>query len=250
MKSGLMLALLAGAAFTGGCDFGTDASFLAGPDPKPPVCNPLGGPSINLSTGVRSASTGTSFMPVGGAGTATMLQICEGGATEPLANTTFISRNPAVVSVVGNTLRALALGQAVIVGGQSGSYYDSATVSVVAVLADSVKVSLQSGWEGSGARYDSTNNLVEVSVSLHESVYPVWSVFLDGWFVSVDSVSISSANPSVAVATAHCRPKELDPSCSVVGPHWWVTAMSAGEASITVTVPNSTASTSFVVKVQ
>jgi hypothetical protein len=245
VKTSFAVALLAGLAFAAGCGERTlDLSGLHGPDPKPPIPPGCSG-GLAVHTGVFGVD-GTHYMVVGEVGTAEIV-VCV-----PALDTTIISTDPAVVSVSGDTIRALALGRAVIVGETLSSYEgfsDSETVKVVTSLADSVKVALQRGWEGTGARYDSTYSLMEVSVPASGSVFLLTTVFLDGWYVFGDPITVSSGNPAVAVATENCRPKAVDPDCSVVGPGWWVTAMSVGATTLTVTVPHSNASTSFVVKV-
>ncbi len=212
-----------------------------------PTCSPYRGIILTADTRIRGSYA--SYMMVGDVGGAAMRPVCQNGHIgDPLVNATFRTSDPAVVSVAGATLTALALGRAIITG-RVGTSTDSLPVEVVSSEADSLHVTLWRNFSGRDAQYDSSGSLTAVSIAVGESLDLDWQVFLRGWYVWVDRVTVTSADSAIAAVTANCRPREVDPDCSVVSATRWVTGRRAGQTSITVAVPRSDASRSFVVNV-
>ena len=169
-----------------------------------------------------------------------------GGACDP--EPSFVSSAPAIVSVHPSgaraTLRAHAPGMAVITA-RVANITSNITIHVVSdpLPIDDLWVSLTqpAHWcPACQVSYDPTGRLETILMPISGALPFNMRATREGEHVTLRS-ELASTDEGVAYPSKDCRPRALDPDCGVHSPNW-VSALSPGTATVSVTAVNLTVS--------
>ncbi len=149
------------------------------------------------------------------------------------------SSDPSVVRVRDFRITGIAPGSAQIIAKADGLTRTRRVDVVETPLPiTGLRVHPPSHWAGNGPIYDVDGHLLSVHLGIGQSLAPHLTILREGVRVWTIPFAFVSADPGVASYTIPCRPAEYDPACSPKGGNGWVTGMSAGETTVTVTVRN------------
>jgi hypothetical protein len=197
---------------------------------------PIDDLSLRLST--EESEEGRDLLLVAEEGAISVGASRGGLGTQP-RGVVITSSDPSVVRVRDLRIIGIAPGSAQIVAKAEG-LTRTRRVDVVETPLPITGLTVQPPphWAGNGAIYDVDGHLLSVHLGIGQSLAPSLSIRRQGTRVTKIPFSFVSADPGVASYTIPCRPAAYDPRCDTSSGNGWVTGMSAGESTVTVTVRN------------
>jgi hypothetical protein len=203
---------------------------------------------LSLHVFTQESEEGRHLLLVGEQGDVSVGAARGGLGTRP-RGVVITSSDPSVVRVRDLRITGIAPGSAQIIAKAEG-LTTTRRVDVVAMPLPitGLVVRTPSHWAGNRPTYDADGHLLSTHLGIGQSLAPSLTVLREGVRVTKVPFSFVSADPGVAAYTISCRPPQYDPHCSPLVYNGWVTGMSAGETTVTVTVRNL--SRSFTVTVE